>query len=33
MDQWGELDLAGSGEGPVVGFCEHRNEPLSSIRK
>jgi hypothetical protein len=33
MDQWGELDLAGSGYGPVVGFCEHSSEPSGSIRK
>jgi hypothetical protein len=30
----GELDLAGSGQGPVVaGFCEHGNEPLGPIEK
>jgi hypothetical protein len=22
-----ELDLSGSGQGPVVGSCEHDNEP------
>jgi hypothetical protein len=29
--RWGELDSAGSG--PMVGFCEHVNEPLGSIKK
>jgi hypothetical protein len=33
MDQWGELDLAGSVEDPVVGFCEHGNEPSGYIKK
>jgi hypothetical protein len=28
-----EMDLAGSGQGPVAGFCEHSNEPLGSIKK
>jgi hypothetical protein len=32
-DQWGELDLAGSGYGPVAGFCEYGNEPSGSIRR
>jgi hypothetical protein len=32
-DRWSELDLAGSGYGPVSGFCEHGNEPLVSIKK
>jgi hypothetical protein len=32
-DRWGELDSAGSGRGPVVGFCKHGNEPLGSIQK
>jgi hypothetical protein len=32
-DQWGELDSAGSGKGPVVGFCEHGNGPVGSIKK
>jgi hypothetical protein len=27
-----ELDSAGSGYGPVVGFCEHGDQPSSSIR-
>jgi hypothetical protein len=29
----GELDSAGSGYGPVVGFCEHSNETSGSVRK
>jgi hypothetical protein len=33
MDGWGELDLAGSGWGPVAGFCENGNEPSGSIKK
>jgi hypothetical protein len=33
MDRWGELDSAGSGYGPVEGFCEHGNEPSGSIKK
>jgi hypothetical protein len=32
-DQWSELDSAGSGYGPVAGFCEHGNEPSGSIKK
>jgi hypothetical protein len=32
-DRWGELDSAGSGHGPVAGFCEHDNEPSGSIKK
>jgi hypothetical protein len=28
-----ELDLAGSGQGPVAGFCEHGNERSGSIKK
>jgi hypothetical protein len=32
-DRWGELDSAGSGSGPVAGFCEHGSEPSGSIRK
>jgi hypothetical protein len=28
----GGLDASGSGQGPVVGFCEHGNEPSGSIR-
>jgi hypothetical protein len=32
-DRWGELDSAASGYGPVVGFCEHGNEPSGSIKK
>jgi len=26
------LDASGSGQGPVVGSCEHVNEPLGSIK-
>jgi hypothetical protein len=26
------LDSCGSGQGPVVGPCEHGNEPLGSIK-
>jgi len=26
------LDAYGSGEGPVAGSCEHRNEPSGSIK-
>jgi hypothetical protein len=26
------LDASGSGEGPVVGPCEHDNKPLGSIK-
>jgi hypothetical protein len=33
MDRWGELDLAGSGWGPMAGFCEQSNEPLGPIKK
>jgi hypothetical protein len=29
----GEQDSAGSVQGPVVGFCEHGNEPSGSIKK
>jgi hypothetical protein len=32
-DRLGELDSAGSGDGPVTGFCEHGNEPSGSIKK
>jgi hypothetical protein len=32
-DRWGELDSAGSGQGPVAGFCEHSNEPSGFIKK
>jgi hypothetical protein len=32
-DQWGKLDLAGSRQGPVAGFCEHGDEALVSIQK
>jgi hypothetical protein len=32
-DRWGELDSAGSGYGPVSGFCEHGDEPSGSIKK
>jgi hypothetical protein len=31
-DQWGELDSSGSGYGLVMGFCEHGNERLGSIK-
>jgi len=27
------LDSAGSGKGPVAGFCEHGDEPSGSINK
>jgi hypothetical protein len=33
IDWWGKLDSAGSGQGPVVGFCEHSNEHSGSIKK
>jgi len=33
MDQWGEVDSAVSGYCPMAGFCEHGNEPSSSIKK
>jgi hypothetical protein len=33
INLWDEIDLAGSGEGPLVGFCEHGNEPSGSIKK
>jgi hypothetical protein len=29
----GQLDSAGSGQGPIAGFCEYGNEPSDSIRK
>jgi hypothetical protein len=29
----GELDSAGSGQGPVAGFCKHGNERSCSIKK
>jgi hypothetical protein len=29
----GELDSAGSGKSPVVGFCEHGDEPSGSIKE
>jgi hypothetical protein len=32
-DWWCELDPAGSGEGPVAGFCEHGNELSGSMKK
>jgi hypothetical protein len=32
-DQWGKPDSAGSGWGPVAGFCGHGDEPSGSIRK
>jgi hypothetical protein len=27
------MNSAGSGYGPVAGFCEHGNEPSGSIKK
>jgi hypothetical protein len=36
LGRWGsmgELDSAGSGEGPMAGFCEVGNEPSGSIKK
>jgi hypothetical protein len=32
-DRWGELDSAGSGQGPVTDFCEYGDEPSGSIKK
>jgi hypothetical protein len=32
-DRWGERDSAGSGYGPMAGFCEHGIEPSGSIKK
>jgi hypothetical protein len=32
-DEWGKLDSAAAGLDPVVGFCDHSNEPLGSIKK
>jgi hypothetical protein len=32
-DRWCELDSAGSGYGPMVGFCEHGNETSGSINE
>jgi hypothetical protein len=30
---WGcELDSSGSGQGPVVGSCEHDSEPSGSVK-
>jgi hypothetical protein len=29
----GKLNAAGSGQGPLVGFCQHGNEPSGSIKK
>jgi hypothetical protein len=26
------LDVSGSGQRPVVGCCEHGNEPLGSVK-
>jgi hypothetical protein len=31
--RWGKLGSASSAEAPVVGFCEHGNEPSDSIKK
>jgi len=28
-----ELDSCGSGQGPVVSFCGHDNEPLGSVEE
>jgi hypothetical protein len=33
MDLGGQTDSAGSGQGPVAGFCEHDNESSGSIKK
>jgi hypothetical protein len=33
MDRWDKLDSAGSGWGPVAGFCEHGDEPSGFIGK
>jgi hypothetical protein len=27
-----ELDVSGSGQGPVTSYCEHDNEPSGSIK-
>jgi len=27
-----ELDASGPGQGPVLGSCEHGNEPFDSIK-
>jgi hypothetical protein len=32
-DRLGELDSAGSGYGPVAGFCEHGNENFVSHKQ
>jgi hypothetical protein len=32
-NRWGEMDSAGSGQGPVVDFFEHGNEPSASEKK
>jgi hypothetical protein len=29
----GQIGSAGSGQGPVVSFCEQGNEPKDSIKK
>ena len=28
----GRLDSASSGEGPIASGCEHRNEPLGTVK-
>jgi hypothetical protein len=33
LGSMGQLDSAGLGLGPVVGSCEHSNEPSGSIKK
>jgi hypothetical protein len=33
VDRSGEPDSAGSGYGPVAGFCEHGDELSGSVRK
>jgi hypothetical protein len=32
MIGWYELDSSGSGGGPVMGCCEHGNEPSGSMK-
>jgi hypothetical protein len=32
-DRWCELDSAGSGDRPMMGFYEHGNEPSGSTKK
>jgi hypothetical protein len=33
LGRWGKLDSACSGQGQMVGFCEHGNEPSGFIKK